>query len=124
MTPTSTTNGLKDLHYQAHNYRAVTDSVAGYSAYVTPTAGLELSAAFYAQRINASAIRGKIAVGKNGTDQEKGGVEVASFYPEPSSNQTAMMLLINNGGTVSMQQVTIGASDSGGTGYRVLRVPN
>ena len=124
ITATSSTNGLRNQHYQAFNYRAVTGSVAGFSATVTPTAGMELAAAFYAERASASTIRGKIAVGFNGTDLEKGGVEVASFNPLPTSNQVGLLLLVNTAGVTAMQQVTIGAPDSGGTGFRVLCVPN
>ena len=124
ITPTSSTNGLRDMHFQAFNYRAVTDSAAGYSATVTPATGLELAAAFYAQRTSSSAIRAKISVGKNGTTLEKGGVDVAEFTSAPASGETGMYLLTNVGGTISMQKVTMGAADSGGTGYKVLRVPN
>ena len=124
ITGTSSTNGLRNMQFQAFNYRPVTGSVAGFSATVTPTAGTELAAAFYAERASPTTIRGKIAVGTNGTDLQKGGVEVASFNPAPTSNQVGLLLLVNTGGTTAMQQVTIGAADSGGTGFRVLRVPN
>lgn len=39
-------------------------------------------------------------------------------------NQTSVYLAWNNGGTISLQQVVVGAADSGGTGYRLLRIPN
>ena len=41
-----------------------------------------------------------------------------------ASNETAMLLLWNDGGTVKTQRVSVGASDSGGTGFRLLRLPN
>lgn len=124
ITPTSSATGLRDMHFQAFNYRAVTNSAAGYSATITPTAGTELAAAFYAIRTGASTIRARVAVGKNGTALEKGGVDAAEFTAEPASGETGMYLLTNVGGTISMQKVTMGAADSGGTGYKVLRVPN
>lgn len=67
----------------------------------------------------------------NGTG---GGSRLRAFYEaetsamelirgDPASATTALYLKINNGAT-SLQQVTLGAVDSGGTGYKVLRVPN
>jgi hypothetical protein len=41
-----------------------------------------------------------------------------------SANATGMFLLYNNGTTTSLQQVTVGAVGSGGTGLRALTVPN
>jgi hypothetical protein len=44
---------------------------------------------------------------------------------DPGAGETAMMLLYyNNAGAVTLQKVTTGANDSGGTGYKLLRVPN
>lgn len=40
------------------------------------------------------------------------------------ANQTAIYVRVNVAGVYSNQRVAIGAVDSGGTGYRVLRVPN
>lgn len=46
-------------------------------------------------------------------------------FESPSSDtRTGMMISVNKAGAVSLQQVTIGEPDSGGTGYRVLRVAN
>jgi hypothetical protein len=42
----------------------------------------------------------------------------------PASGQTAILVLRNVGGTLSLQRVTMGAANSGGQGFRVLRVPN
>lgn len=41
-----------------------------------------------------------------------------------SDDVTAMQLLVRQASTHTLQQVSIGAADSGGAGYRVLRVPN
>ena len=43
---------------------------------------------------------------------------------DPSPGETSMYLLTNNGTTTSLQRVTLGAADSGGTGFKALRVPN
>jgi hypothetical protein len=37
---------------------------------------------------------------------------------------TAMVLTVDNNGGIQLQNVTLGAADSGGTGFRLLRVPN
>lgn len=42
----------------------------------------------------------------------------------PAANETAAVLLVNIGGTFTAQRVTVGATDSGGSGFRLLRVPN
>jgi hypothetical protein len=39
-------------------------------------------------------------------------------------NQTSVFVAWNNGGNIDIKQVTVGAADSGGTGFRVLRIPN
>lgn len=41
-----------------------------------------------------------------------------------AADQAGMLLLVNIGGAVSVRRVEIGAANSGGTGYRVLRVTN
>lgn len=48
----------------------------------------------------------------------------AEFVSPGSDTGTGMMIAVNKAGDVSLQQVTIGEPDSGGTGYRVLRVAN
>jgi hypothetical protein len=39
-------------------------------------------------------------------------------------NETSVFLAWNNAGNISLQQVTVGAADSGGSGFRLLRIPN
>ena len=51
-------------------------------------------------------------------------VTAARFSEATNSLQTAMYLRCNRSGTKTLDAVTLGAADSGGTGYRVLRVPN
>jgi hypothetical protein len=41
-----------------------------------------------------------------------------------ATNETALLLSTNNAGTVALRRVSVGATNSGGTGFRVLRVPN
>ena len=41
-----------------------------------------------------------------------------------SDGQTALLIRRNIGGTFTLQRVSMGPADSGGTGYRALRVPN
>lgn len=42
----------------------------------------------------------------------------------PVAAETAMFLTYHNGTGVTIERVTIGAADSGGAGFKVLRVPN
>jgi hypothetical protein len=41
-----------------------------------------------------------------------------------SGNTTSIYIAWNNGGNIDIRQVLVGAADSGGTGYRLLRIPN
>lgn len=43
---------------------------------------------------------------------------------EPAADETALLVRRNLGGTLSLQRVSMGTTDSGGTGFRLLRVPN
>lgn len=42
----------------------------------------------------------------------------------PADGETAMLVRRNVGGAFSLQRVSMGAADSGGAGFKVLRVPN
>jgi hypothetical protein len=50
------------------------------------------------------------------------GTEVVRLLTSAGSGQTGMFLLVNQAGTLTAKQVFLGAHDSGGSGYRVLRV--
>lgn len=53
------------------------------------------------------------------------GVLKAHFDTDtPASDETEMLLLVNNSGVTTIRRVSIGANDSGGAGFAVLRVPN
>ena len=43
---------------------------------------------------------------------------------DPADGNTALLVRRNVGGTASLVQVSMGAADSGGAGFKVLRVPN
>ena len=45
-------------------------------------------------------------------------------FEEPRDTETALLLRRNVGGTFSVVRVTMGKPDSGGAGFKVLRVPN
>ncbi len=49
--------------------------------------------------------------------------KVGQFDP-PANGQTALHILGNRGGTFTLDPVTHGTTDSGGSGFKVLRVPN
>lgn len=51
-------------------------------------------------------------------------VVLQALKEAPASGNTAMILLVNNGTTTTAVQVSVGAADSGGVGFRMLRVPN
>lgn len=53
-----------------------------------------------------------------------GGNVVAQFQTPANNDDTGAVLVRKQGGVVTAQQVTQGAADSGGVGYKCLRVPN
>jgi hypothetical protein len=57
-------------------------------------------------------------------DIATGGTNVAHFNNTTTNNETAMMLLTRIGGVSTVKRVELGAADSGGAGYRMLRVLN
>jgi hypothetical protein len=54
----------------------------------------------------------------NGCDHPRGGLT------GPNTDGTGLYLHVNGAGVTSLQRVTLGAVDSGGIGFRVLRIPN
>jgi hypothetical protein len=52
------------------------------------------------------------------------GGEVFAEFAVPADGETTLLLRRNVGGSYTLQRVSMGAADSGGTGYKVLRVPN
>ena len=112
---------LSDMHFEAYNYRNLAGSTAGIVGTVMVAADTVRSAAFYAERMSGGSVRAKIS---SGTAATPNGVEVIAFDGEPSSGDTAMLLLVNDAGVTEIRQVSMGVDDSGGVGYKVLRVPN
>lgn len=52
------------------------------------------------------------------------GVVLAQLAEGPGNDETALLLRVDRAGTESVSRVSIGAADSGGAGFRLLRVPN
>lgn len=59
----------------------------------------------------------------NALGMSVGGVEHARLSV-PGSGDTALLIRYDPGTGATFQRVTVGVADSGGTGFRVLRVPN
>ncbi len=57
-----------------------------------------------------------LAIATGGTDRVR--------VEPPGDGEVALLVQRNVGGTYTVQKVLLGPPDSGGTGYRVLRVPN
>ncbi len=53
-----------------------------------------------------------------------GAPEVLRLDAVPGTDSVGLLVRCNVGGVYSIQQVTLGAVDSGGSGYKALRVPN
>ncbi len=52
-----------------------------------------------------------------------GGV-IGAEFSAPADTETAMLVRRNVGGSFTLQRVSMGVADSGGSGFKVLRVPN
>lgn len=52
------------------------------------------------------------------------GTDAVRLIDAPTGNKTSMLLLVNDGTTVSLRQIKVGAADSGGVGQRLLTVDN
>lgn len=50
--------------------------------------------------------------------------DLARIHSTIADGETALLIRRNVGGTETLQRVSMGAADSGGTGYKVLRVAN
>lgn len=50
--------------------------------------------------------------------------EVFRWTADVADGETSLMVRRNVGGSFSLQRVSMSAADSGGSGFKVLRVPN
>ena len=54
----------------------------------------------------------------------QGGTAQVQISEPSTSDDTILLLRVNRGGSTSLSRVSIGAADSGGAGFRLLRVAN
>ncbi|MEM2590870.1 MAG: hypothetical protein QXE63_06460, partial [Zestosphaera sp.] len=85
-------------------------------AYWTGSASANRDAAIF-HRMLSTAPRSEIVF-------QIAGIDLAMLRDEIADGETALLIRRNVGGTYSVVRVSMGPPDSGGTGYRVLRVPN
>src|SRR5262249_4742128 len=52
------------------------------------------------------------------------GLNERARFSDGTDQQTCFMISVNRTGTFTLERVTMGATDSGGTGFKLLRVPN
>lgn len=84
----------------------------------------DLSAASHSIHVDCPDVLGYINGGRvfRSSDASMNLMEVSET--EPTSGNSVLSLCYHNGTDVVFEPVTLGAADSGGTGYRALRVPN
>ncbi|WP_162939189.1 glycosyl hydrolase family 28-related protein [Paenibacillus lautus] len=99
-------SGCANVHIDCYGASAITDNGTNTTIFSVGVADAVLSA--------STNIFLRASAGKN----------MAQFNEPPSSNTTALTLRMNKGGFMFSSRVEVGAVDSGGTGYRILRVPN
>jgi hypothetical protein len=85
------------------------------------------------EQIEYASIRGLISNATDGSERgalnyfaPNAGVEtaIARMIPPATNGDTSMWLATRKSGVITLQPVSYGADDSGGTGFAVLRVPN
>jgi hypothetical protein len=95
--------------------------IHGYNGSAFATAG---NNAFFATEnwtATANGSRFQVNITRDGT---AGIIGEAFGVRTPANDETALMIARNLGGTITTQRVSMGAADSGGTGFRLLRVSN
>lgn len=73
--------------------------------------------------LNASPIDSTLNVGAPGFLAQSG-VNCVGWDSTINDTETGLLVRRNVGGTLSFQRVSMGAADSGGAGFKLLRVPN
>lgn len=66
---------------------------------------------------------GMYRVGANLLGLAIGGA-IGAELSAPTDGLTALLVRVNTGGVFTLERVSIGAADSGGTGFRLLCIPN
>lgn len=51
-------------------------------------------------------------------------VDVMQLQPDAADQETMILIGVNRAGVKSLQRVTLGIADSGGVGFKLLRLPN
>ena len=74
------------------------------------------------RRANAVSRRYSVGPSLEVTAQDGSTVHLRTL--EPSASTCSLMVAHNNGSTTTLKQVTVGAADSAGTGFRTLRIAN
>ncbi len=92
---------------------------SGYGVYIAPQT---LGASNYGVFCEGTPSTGTLA-SDNDVTIVAGGAFAGTFKGTVAANQTALLIAVNNGATV-LKTIEIGAADSGGTGFRMLRVTN
>lgn len=65
-----------------------------------------------------------IATASDNIDVLINGATQARVSSSPGSAQSTLTIMVNDGALTTLRQVVVGAADSGGTGFRLLRVTN
>jgi hypothetical protein len=94
---------------------------AGDAGYPTMTGGGNVAPGLICYANTATGLSGKFRFRDNATDNND---RVHLDTAAPTSGATVLSLAYHNGTAVVFQNVTLGAADSGGTGFKALRVPN
>jgi hypothetical protein len=96
-------------------------SYVGYDGYPAIQWGAAGTVTYPSFSFNGDIQTGMYRSAANTVNFALGGSERVRFS-EPSTDETSLWLYDAN--TTSMVRVTVGAADSGGSGYKVLRIPN
>lgn len=105
---------------------AATATNNGTACFITRTAvvGTNVTAHAYASGLSLSCGANRVDLLTTGLDLVAEGAKVGGFDYPWTSNETAMLLMVNKAGTRVLSRVLVGPADSAQSGFRALRVIN
>lgn len=98
------------------------DSSEGSPSFVLANAGTTKLDLIHSVSLDRNFLRAASALDIGATGSTTPSVRVNTT--DPADGATALLVRRNVGGTLTLQTVSMGATDSGGVGFKVLRVPN
>ncbi|MGQ0568343.1 MAG: hypothetical protein ACT4P5_02245, partial [Armatimonadota bacterium] len=126
----SVSDVIGDIQFHGHTgaafyFGAAVRAVAG-EIFSATAGGTDLE--FYATRVTTQVLRRRFLISSGVTNAfeffNADGTSIAQLQHAPADGNTGLLITRNVAAVTTVQQVSMGAVDSGGTGFKLLRVPN